>query len=146
MRRGSSKIALFLFLLFVCSSSSSNRAAAARLLPGAGPLPPLRAAVGASGDELSAGSELTTQDVRHRSSPPVALQFDDEHYAPLLVNLPPSPSLFISRPASASASTDDGGVRGGERDGRVRAEAAAPRRAPRLHLHAAQGQAVTVSE
>jgi hypothetical protein len=39
-----------------------------------------------------------------------------------------------------------GGVRGGERQGRVRAEAAAPRRAPRLHLHAAQGQAVTVSD
>jgi hypothetical protein len=66
MRRCSiAALAIFLLLL-VCSSSSSNCAAAARLLPGAGHLRPLRhAAVGASGDELSAGSEVTTQDVRH---------------------------------------------------------------------------------
>nr|ACG29795.1 phytosulfokines 5 precursor [Zea mays] len=58
MRRCSiAALAIFLLLL-VCSSSSSNCAAAARLLPGAGHLRPLRhAAVGASGDELSAGSE-----------------------------------------------------------------------------------------
>ncbi|PWZ45293.1 Phytosulfokines 2 [Zea mays] len=63
MRRCSiAALAIFLLLL-VCSSSSSNCAAAARLLPGAGHLRPLRhAAVGASGDELSAGSEVTTQD------------------------------------------------------------------------------------
>jgi hypothetical protein len=67
IRRGSSKIssplALLCLLLILLVCSSSNCAAAARLLP-AGHLPPLRAAVGASGDELSAGSEVTTQDVR----------------------------------------------------------------------------------
>ena len=53
----------------------------------------------------------------------------------------------LSCPASAddgSRGGGGGGLRGGER--RVLGEAAPRRRAPRLHLHAAQGQAVTDRE
>ena len=93
-----------------------------------------------NGDELSSIPEVR----RTKSFLNSELLVSAVHWAHWLHIKAQSQLIFFF----ASASTDDGsrccggGLRGRQRRRRVHAEAAAPRGAPRLHLHAAQGQAV----
>ncbi|CAL4904241.1 unnamed protein product [Urochloa decumbens] len=131
----SSQLAALGLLLLICFFHSAT---AARLLPDVPPLVHqenngvkavavddglvLQDGAAVNGDDLSV-AEVRTQDTTYISE---SSDFSSEFDLPCL------------------GSSDDGsrggaGVRGGERR-RVLAEAAAPGRPPRLHLHAAQGR------